>query len=213
MAGSAPAGIEGVSLVPFFTGKAANTDISYAETLFPRINLGWAELRGIRTNRWKYIRAPRPELYDLTRDPGETDNVIGDNPAEVRKLEAHITAGSEKIETSTLDERTLAQLKSLGYTSGFSARSYDLNGQGPDPKDRVAVLKLMDAAERPGSGVSEPRRIELLQQAVRLDQRNPLLYYSLGSRLEKAGRYEDAMKLYRTAAAKGIENGRLHSRL
>jgi hypothetical protein len=27
--------------------------------------MGGAELRGIRTARWKYIRAPRPELYDL----------------------------------------------------------------------------------------------------------------------------------------------------
>ena len=217
--GSQPqAGIEGVSLVPLFHGKSADTDVSYAETLFPRINLGWAELRGIRTNQWKYIRAPKPELYDLSRDPGEMHNVLADHPAEAGKLEAQITAathtaGPEKIETAAVDDRTLAQLKSLGYTSGFSARSFNLNGQGVDPKDRVAVLKLMDAAEQPASGLSEPRRIELLQQAVRLDPANPLLYYSLGSRLEKAGRYGEAMQLYRTAAGKGIANARLHSRL
>jgi choline-sulfatase len=218
MGDPAPAGIEGVSLTPFFRGKDAATEISYAETLYPKINMGWAELRGIRTNQWKYIRAPKPELYDLSRDPGESRNVIAEHAPEVRKLEAQLaaasrTTGSEKVETTPMDERTLAQLKTLGYTAGFSARSFNLTGQGIDPKDRVAVLKLMEEAEQPQSGLSDARRIELLRQAVRLDPANPLLYYSLGARLERSGRYEEAMQLYRTAAEKGLENGRLRSRL
>ncbi len=216
----APAGIEGASLVPFFSGNSALTAVSYAETLYPKINLGWAELRGIRTNQWKYIRAPRPELYDLSLDPGETSNVLAEHPSEVRKLEAKLaavtgSAGSEKVETTQMDEHTLAQLKSLGYTSGFASRSYDLNGQGADPKDRVAILKMMNDAERPKSGLSPARRIELMQEAVRLDPSNPLLYYSLGAQLEKSGRYDEAMKLYRAALQQGIDkgHGRLHSRL
>jgi arylsulfatase A-like enzyme/Tfp pilus assembly protein PilF len=220
MGGPAPAGVEGASLVPLFSGKDAGTAVSYAETLFPKINLGWAELRAIRTNQWKYIRAPRPELYDLSGDPKETNNVLAEHPYEVRKLEAQLTAvsrsaGSEKVETTLMDEHTLAQLKSLGYTSGFTSRSYDLNGQGADPKDRVAILKLMDTAEQPQSGLSAARRIELLRQAVRLDPANPLLYYTLGAKLEKSGRYDEAMKLYRAALQNGVDkgHGRLHSRL
>jgi len=218
MGSPAPAGVDGASLVPLFGGKDAGTAVSYAETLFPKINMGWAELRAIRTNQWKYIRAPRPELYDLSRDPKETNNVLAEHPYEVRKLEAQLVAasrstGSEKVETTPMDERTLAQLKSLGYTSGFTSRSYSLNGQGADPKDRVGILKLMDAAEQPQSGLSAPRRIELLQQAVRMDPSNPLLYHSLGAKLEKSGRFDDAMKLYRAALKNGVDNGRLRSRL
>jgi choline-sulfatase len=213
-----PAGVDGASLVPLFSGKDAGTAVSYAETLFPKINMGWAELRAIRTNQWKYIRAPRPELYDLSRDPKETHNVLAEHPYEVRKLEAQLVAasraaGSEKVETTPMDERTLAQLKSLGYTSGFTSRSYSLNGQGADPKDRVGILKMMDTAEQPQSGLSAPRRIELLQQAVRMDPSNPLLYHSLGAKLEKSGRFDDAMKLYRAALKNGVDNGRLRSRL
>ena len=218
LGGSAPAGVEGVSLAPSFTGKDAGADISYAETLFPKINMGWAELRGIRTNQWKYIRAPKPELYDLAADPKETRNVLAEHPAEVRKLEAQLVAashssGTEKVETTPMDERTLAQLKSLGYTSGFTTNSYTMNGQGPDPRDRVAILKLMYEAEQPQSGLSDARRIEVLQQAVRDDPTNPLLYQSLGARLEKAGRYDEAARLYRVALQKGLGNARLHSRL
>ena len=213
-----PAGVEGASLVPLFSGKDAGTAVSYAETLYPKINLGWAELRAIRTNQWKYIRAPRPELYDLSRDPMESRNVLAEHPSEVRMLEARLDAAShsaksEKVETIPMDERTLAQLKSLGYTSGFTSRSYDLNGQGADPKDRVGILKLMEDSEQPRSGLSAPRRIELLQKAVRLDPSNPLLYYSLGAQLEKSGRYDEAMNLYRAALQNGVENGQLHSRL
>ena len=68
--------IQGASLTPSFSGKEAATAVSYAETLYPKINMGWAELRAIRTNHWKYVRAPKPELYDLSKDPTETTNLI-----------------------------------------------------------------------------------------------------------------------------------------
>jgi len=135
----------------------------------------------------------------------------------VRKLDAQVVAashasGSEKVETAPIDEHTLAQLKSLGYTAGFT-HSYNLDGQGPDPKDRIAVLKLMNSAEQLQPAPSPARRVELLQQAIAIDPGNPLLYHSLGAKLEQAGRYDDAMKLYRTAIGNGIEDSRLHSRL
>ena len=45
------------------------------------------------------------------------------------------------------------------------------------------------------------------------DPQNPSLYYQLGGRLEKNDRYDEASQLYRTALSKGIDSGRLHSRL
>ena len=218
MGGKAPASVQGASLTPALTGHDPQTAVSYAETLYPKINMGWAELRAIRTNHWKYVRAPKPELYDLSQDPGETANLIQAHAAEVRRFEAQLKGviggdGTEKVETSQVDARTLDQLKSLGYVSGFSARSYDLTGQGADPKDRVGILKLLALAEDPAAHTPDSRRIELLQQAVKEDPGNPDLYYQLGGKLEKTGRYAEAMKLYYAALAKGIENGRLHSRI
>ncbi|MFP5356371.1 MAG: prolyl oligopeptidase family serine peptidase, partial [Gemmatimonadota bacterium] len=35
-----------------------------------------SELRSLRVGEWKHIAAPKPELYDLRVDPGETKNVI-----------------------------------------------------------------------------------------------------------------------------------------
>jgi choline-sulfatase len=211
-------GVQGTTLVPTLTGHDVPTAVSYEETLYPKINMGWAELRGVRTNHWKYIRAPKPELYDLSTDTAETKNVIQSHPAEVQKFDAQLKAvtggdGAEKVETAAIDERTMGQLKSLGYVSGSTARTYQLDGQGADPKDRVQILKLLAEAEDPASRTPTARRIGLLQEALREDPNNPDLYYQLGAKYEKAGRDSDAIKLYRTALDKGIESGRFHSRI
>jgi choline-sulfatase len=217
MGSKTPAPVEGASLTPFFASKDAATAVSYAETLYPKINMGWVELRAIRTNRWKYIRAPRPELYDLSNDAGETNNVIQSHRAEVQKFEAHLKAligtdGSEKVQTATVDQRTMDQLKSLGYLAG-PGRSYNLTGQGVDPKDRVEVLRLLEEAQALEPRLPDSRRVELLRQALSQDPGDPNIYYQLGAKLEKEGRYPEAMELYRTALRNGIEHSRLHSRI
>ncbi len=216
--GSRPPGsVHGVSLTPFFTGKKAATDASYTETLYPKINMGWAELRAIRTNRWKYILAPKPELYDLSNDPAEANNVIQSHAAEAQKLQAELATiagqGSEKVQTSTVDQRTLAQLRSLGYLSGGSQPAFELKGKGADPKDRLGVLKALEEADGPQSRLPFARRIELLRQALKQDATNPTLYYSLGRNCERAGRYAEAIDVYRAAIRNGVESGWLHSQI
>jgi Flp pilus assembly protein TadD len=161
----APPNVQGTSLVPAFSGKAVPTEISYEETLYPKLALG-----------------------------------IG-------------ASGSEKVETNMVDERQMAQLRSLGYLSGFSPQHYDLNGQGVDPKSRIGILKLLFEAESSASNLPEARRITLLEQALREDPTNPSLYHQLGGELEKTGRYDQALHLYQTALQHGVENGRLHSRI
>ena len=78
-----PAGLDGASLLPMVahetagagcgsrgaTGRRPRTRSpgrsSYAETYYPRFHYGWSELFAVETERWKFVRAPRPELYDL----------------------------------------------------------------------------------------------------------------------------------------------------
>jgi arylsulfatase A-like enzyme/Tfp pilus assembly protein PilF len=218
MGGAAPEGLPGTSLTPTFSGKEVPTQYSYMETLYPKINMGWAELRGIRTNQWKYIRAPHPELYDLVQDPGEKANLARSHVAEVLQLEARLKAmigkhEEEKVHTTMVDARTLEELKSVGYLGGASSNEYTLGGSGVDPKDRVEVLKLLYLAVSPDAGTPMSRRIQLLPQALQQDPTNPTIYFYLGEQYQDTGRNAEAVQLYQQGIRYGLQNAWLYSRL
>ena len=65
---------------------------SFAESLVPLLHYGWSDLRAVRDGRWKYILAPRPELYDLDHDPGELKNLVDADPAKASAMRASLEA-------------------------------------------------------------------------------------------------------------------------
>lgn len=136
-----PKGISGQSLVPHLRGRKTKDFSSYAETFYPRDNLGWSELYGLVDGRWKYIRAPKPELYDLSGDPAEEKNLIT-SETEIasdlsRKLEAMVAGGEGGAPGSErrVSSEEAQRLRSLGYIGGSS----DKPAAGPlaDPKDKI----------------------------------------------------------------------------
>ena len=118
-------------------------------SLTPRIHYGWSDLRSVRDGRWKFIRAPRPELYDLTRDPGEEHNLVRDEPARARALAAALDRhllGEESMSSrppaGDLPADLVEKLGALGYVSGGSV---DRAAPGADPKDKVEDYKALNA--------------------------------------------------------------------
>jgi arylsulfatase A-like enzyme/Flp pilus assembly protein TadD len=221
MGGEASSAIQGTSLTPAFSGKTVPSNYSYEETLYPKINMGWSELRGIHTAHWMYIRAPRPELYDLDQDPGELNNVIDAHPKEYREMDAQLKKSSrlgnsdaETVAFKQMDERTMNQLKSLGYTAGFSGTSFNLNGKGDDPKDHLATLKALHLVDISGLSAADTHRdIQLLQDALQHDPSNPALYEGLADKYEAAGQYAQAVQVCRQALHHTALNGMILSRL
>jgi arylsulfatase A-like enzyme/Flp pilus assembly protein TadD len=221
LGGKASSAVQGTSLVPAFSGKTVPTNYSYEETLYPKINMGWSELRGIHTAHWMYVRAPRPELYNLDQDPGELKNVIDSHPKEYRVLEAQLknasrlgSSGEEAVAMKQMNQQTLDQLKSLGYAAGFSAPSFLLNGKGDDPKDHLATLKALYLVDQTGAGaLSTEGKIELLRETLKHDQKDPTLYESLVDKYEAAGQYRDAMQVCHEALQHTALNGLILARL
>ena len=63
--------------MPLVTGHhRADPPPSYAETFYPKFHFGWSAVRSVRVGEWKYIDAPKPELYDVLRDKGEQKNLV-----------------------------------------------------------------------------------------------------------------------------------------
>jgi hypothetical protein len=98
---------------------------------------GWSPLRALLDDRFKYIDAPRPELYDLQDDPFEAHDLSGVRPATAVAMRAQLDAvGGDDAQTvgapTSADVRE--RLAALGYTAGASAPG---GGEAPDPKDTI----------------------------------------------------------------------------
>jgi tetratricopeptide (TPR) repeat protein len=176
--------------------KGGSDRILYAETFAPLLDFGWAPLRTVRADGWKYIAAPKPELYDLTRDPGETRNVIAAEPARAADLARRVDAVSSATLASaetTAEPDVRARLQALGYLSGRPAPA----GARPDPKDRRALAARM--AEVTSGELQGPALERALRDVLRLDPINPQANLRLGYILMNGGRCREAIARFSAA--------------
>jgi Flp pilus assembly protein TadD len=128
-------------------GQSAREEPLYAETLAPRLDFGWSELRSWRDGRHKYVRAPRPELYDVQADAGETRNLAREQAARVAAMEAALAraSGDERMARGRPDAETAERLRALGYVQSAETG----RASGIDPKDRVEVARAIARAAGP----------------------------------------------------------------
>lgn len=165
-----PATIDGVDRSGLIDAGRGNTDALYAETLYPRLRMGWSELTTIRSGEYKYIRAPVPELYNYRADPHETTNLAGRQPEIVSRLDRVLTSvlaerATSGTRLSTPDPQTVKQLQSLGYVSGAPATV--AGGKGlPDPKTRTGLYRDFNHALQQLDEGSAQAGLRALQRIV-----------------------------------------------
>lgn len=150
---SAPGENRGRSLRPVLTGTGELASASiYSESLSPRYHFGWSELYALSDERYRLIRAPKDELYDLAQDPRELKSIVADRAqvrtAMRRALEALI-ANPTVTAPSAVSEADRQKLAALGYVGTQATASLQLPGdQLPDPKDKIGVLRMYREAAR-----------------------------------------------------------------
>ncbi len=136
-----PGSVDGQSLV-----RSPSTDRPlYFEALDASLTRGWAPLRGIIQNGWKYIDLPDAELYDLGTDPGEQHNRVDRDPhADLLKRALRLASGAEvTAPRMAMEPEAAARLRSLGYSTGSSART---TTAGDDPKRMVGLNERFNTA-------------------------------------------------------------------
>lgn len=142
---------QGVDLLPALRGRAAPPDlVQYSESLLSEVGFGMAPLHGVRHGGYKWIRAPKPEVYDLRADPRELRNVLAAQPRRAAALDRELGAILEDSarhalapQPTAMDQETLANLQALGYLAPQGMRD---SLAGIDPKDgMVLYAKLEDA--------------------------------------------------------------------
>lgn len=192
---------------PGLTGLGYIGDVTtehvYGENLRVYYSYQWAELTSLRDDRWKLIRAPRPELYDLAADPGELRNLYDEQPGVAalmdRKLEDFLdVVEPDEVagESLELDDETRRQLEALGYLgSDEPVRT----GPLPDPKDAIDEYERRQYAKAlilQGRQLLEHRQTaaaeSLFAEAVDLAPEYPLGFLFLGEIDRQAGRLRAA---------------------
>jgi arylsulfatase A-like enzyme/Flp pilus assembly protein TadD len=147
-----PAPTSGRSLAAALTGSAMTDVSSYAESLVPLLHYGWSDLRAVRDGRWKYILAPKPELYDLDSDPGEQKNLVDREPGRANALRAALKARLQQERPDATKPDGVAgvppevreRLGALGYVGpGGNPQSAS---SAADPKDKLEEYKALSSA-------------------------------------------------------------------
>ena len=155
----APSGarFDGRSLAPALRGDQDAADpVTYAESLVPLLHFGWSDLRVLRDGRFKYIQAPRPELYDLARDPREQSNLVSAQPARAeamrsalgKVLEEERATAAGPAAAPAVPPELLEKLGALGYVGG--AAPAQTAAPGADPKDKVEEFRIANDLIREG---------------------------------------------------------------
>lgn len=141
----------GRSLLPACHGADLPQLNLYAESNHPFEECGAAPLRGLVTEQWKYIRSPRPELYDLRADPREERNLADDQPTKLEEFERQLQERESALVLRDAPEvvispHDLRKLASLGYAGGGATTQVE-ESQWPDIKDMLPQYNAYSDAQ------------------------------------------------------------------
>ncbi|MDQ3069340.1 MAG: sulfatase-like hydrolase/transferase [Acidobacteriota bacterium] len=200
------AAIEGRSLVPFLTGGQTEELDAYTESLYARHHFGWSELRALRTGRFKFIDAPRAELYDLELDPGEKQNLFDSRTplaerlgAELLKTSAEAVTDASTPAQATVDPETRERLAALGYIGSFVSTPKAAGEKLSDPKDKIEIFNMMFAANENAGKETGDQTVARFEKVLAQDPNILDAWIMLGNEYFQRGEYRMALEKYRRA--------------
>jgi arylsulfatase A-like enzyme/Flp pilus assembly protein TadD len=211
VASTRPLVLSGRSLAAALRGEAEPAEATtYAETLVPLLQFGWSDLRVVREGRFKYILAPRPELYDLREDPGERHDLAREQPARAeamraalaRVLEREGRGGSRGEGAAAASDETIERLGALGYLGAGGAA--ETGTPGADPKDKVQEFRIVNSLIREALLAFHARdaaqSVQKLRQVLARGVESFEVHYYLARALVAEGKHAEAERHFDAAA-------------
>ena len=193
--------IDGRSLVPLVTGRSTQEPgPAYQESYGPRLWWGAHEILGVRSGPWLYVRAPRPELYNVEEDPAETVNLAADQPQELDRLESIlgriIPDGDPLARRASVDPETARKLRALGYLGGSGPSADGSRPDLADPKDVAPLLQEIANAESFLNRRDYPKALEAFESLVPKMPNSAMILARVAKILLALDRYDDAFEAY-----------------
>ncbi|MBI3845483.1 MAG: sulfatase-like hydrolase/transferase [Planctomycetes bacterium] len=224
---------QGTSLLPLALGETPDLGLAaYGETLCPFEQFRYSPVRCLRVGGWKYVHAPRPELYHVSDDPDELRDLAAQFPDRVlamqRELRARIAAAPHAGQSGRLagpmDEEKRKALAALGYvgddagaTNDVPATASEMDLFDPkcaDPKDHMPEIKslqlAMTALARGQLSVAEAAFRKTLELDPTEGSRYAMCHENLALVLASAGKTDEAIEHYRTSLAANPQSPTAH---
>ena len=183
-------------------GEPARPRPVYSESLYAHDAFRWSPLRALRVGKYKYIQAPKAELYDLDTDPREQTNLLRMNAAMADELQNELArmltryAPRQRATSPALSPETLAELESLGYLAAEPRGNIEKSG--PDPKDRFAEFELYQSAFVAFTEEHTAAALPKFQSILSEDQGNTLARFHLGECYLRVNKPQDALREWAT---------------
>ena len=190
------------------SGKEPGFQSVYLESFEGEMMFNWSPLRGIRASEWKYIDAPKPELYHLTDDPLEENNLLDSNESKVTELKSimkKILADGKKMDISSIlnqDRETIKRLESLGYLNSpsrgsLSEMSWEDRIKGkPDPKDMIHLMPEIDLLNTQFNAGEFSDALETCKKILKVNPMNAEVRFKYAQSLHFLKRYSESESVY-----------------
>jgi arylsulfatase A-like enzyme/tetratricopeptide (TPR) repeat protein len=179
--------------------KEGESRAIFSETLYPRIHLGWSDLRSLVDKEHHYIEAPKPELYAFRDDPGEKTNVLETERRVYSSMKKELSTYKHEVTApATIDPEEAAKLAALGYLGSTATPAV---GPLPDPKDNIGQIVAMMEATRLEREGRVREAIAKLEAVLKENPRFSDAWNQLARYHEQLGEWEEAAAAYKQAIA------------
>ena len=203
-----PATVDGHDLGPVVKdGLAIDGDRAiYVESLLPQLSFGWSPMRGLRTERWKFIQGAAAELYDLEADPAELEDLALQRVDVVAEMSQRLSLAVEHDGSTTakkleVDETQRRRLAALGYISYANHdEGTDEESDLPDPRERIKTMNRMYTAMTRFADGDHEGAIADFDNLLAEEPSNHSAVATLGSLRFRIGDYAGAADAYGRAA-------------
>lgn len=197
-----PAGLDGRPLGPVLRKDATlQAATIYGEAMSPRYHFGWSEMYAITDERYRLIRAPRDELFDLTDDPAETRSVVDSRPQVRQAMRAaldRLLAGVTVAAPAAVSAADRERLAALGYVGTQTGASITQSGDAlPDPKDKIEVLSTYHRATTLAGEGRWQDAADAYRALLAADPAMTDVWLQLAGALDRAGQAPAALEAYR----------------
>jgi arylsulfatase A-like enzyme/Flp pilus assembly protein TadD len=202
-----PSQMQGQSLLRIAkasSGGGSGDQPVYSRSDLPQRGFGWSPVESLRAGKYLYIRAPKPELYDLIADPGAAHNLAQSSKATLDTMAAQLEgfdrhfSGEAGKSSAELSSSEMQKLATLGYVGLQKSSGAAAAVAGTDPKDKITIAnKVIEAAsarDRSKPDLAIARAIAALEPIVSADPNLYLAQYKLGAALARKAQYAEAVK-------------------